>query len=122
MLYSGFQEHTPQVGNDGAGSYMPLETVKILSKFLVTAPPTSDEPLVVKVLEPIVEKLYSLLYYLETNAISDPTETESCKGLLFSWLKVASADSASSRLWNVIEGKGGEWFPDEELVLRWRRE
>jgi hypothetical protein len=101
---------------------MPLETIKILSRFLVTAPPTSDEPLIVKVLEPIVEKLYSLLYYLETNAISDPTETENCKGLLFSWLKVASAGSVSSRLWSVIEGKGGEWFPDEELDLRWRRE
>jgi hypothetical protein len=101
---------------------MPLETIKILSRFLVTAPPTSDEPLIVKVLEPIVEKLYSLLYYLETKAVSDPTETENCKGLLFSWLKVASAGSVSSRLWNVIEGKGGEWFPDEELVLRWRRE
>jgi hypothetical protein len=103
-------------------SYTPLETTAILSKFLVMAPPTGDDPLIVKFLEPIVEQLYSLLYYLEMKAISDPTETESCKGLLLSWLKVTSAHAAALQLWNVIEGKGGEWFTDEELVLRWRRE
>lgn len=85
-------------------------------------PPTGDEPLVVTILNPMVDKLYSLLYHLETKAVSDPTEIESCKGLLFSWLKVASAESVAARLWDVVEGKGGEWFLDDELVLRWRKE
>ncbi|KIM25905.1 hypothetical protein M408DRAFT_25799 [Serendipita vermifera MAFF 305830] len=120
-LYAGFQEHT----QERAKSYMPLETIKMMSKFAVAAPPSGDEPAIVKVLGPIIEKLYTLLYHLETKAISDPTETEACKGLLLSWLKLASAEVATERLWNVIEGKGGEWFiggDNEELTLCWREQ
>lgn len=118
-LYEGFQLRSPPP----AKSYTPLETVNILSKFAVTAPPTVEEPVIIKLLEPIMEKLYALLYHLETRVISDPTEIETCKGLLLSWFKLAPADLATTVIWNVIEGKGGEWFLEErseELTLCWR--
>ncbi|PVF99985.1 hypothetical protein CPB86DRAFT_702088 [Serendipita vermifera] len=127
-LYSGFQEKKdPATDSETPSPYSPSEAITILSNFLATAPPSGDVPLASDLLHPIVEKLYSLLFYFENKAMSDPTEVSTCRGLLLSWMKVALAADVSDKLWSIVQGAGGEWKMDAvgeegEMRLLWNQE
>ncbi|CAG8720460.1 5396_t:CDS:2, partial [Acaulospora colombiana] len=127
-LYAGFEEKKDSTtSKETPAPYSPSDTITILSNFLATAPPLGDVPLASDLLNPIVEKLYSLLFYFENKAISDPTEISTCKGLLISWTKLAPATDVSDKLWSIVQGAGGEWKMDAvgdegDLKLSWRQE
>jgi hypothetical protein len=128
VLYAGFQEKPPSsTGETTPEPFSPSETITILSNFLATAPPSGDVPLASELLHSIVERLYSLLFYFENRAISDPTEVSTCRGLLLSWMKVAPAADVSDKLWSIVQGAGGEWKMDAvgeegDLKLSWSQE
>jgi hypothetical protein len=120
-LYGAFASDT-----NASPPYTPTQAMTIASTILTMAPPSADMPLALALLEPIIEKLYALLYYMESRVVSDPAEIAECKGLLQSWTKVATASMACDKLWNIFEGHGGEWIQagngeSDELQLRWRR-
>jgi hypothetical protein len=121
LLYGAFALDT-----NANPPYTATQAMTIASTLLTMAPPSADMPLAATLLEPIIEKLYALLYYMESRVVSDPAEIARCKGLLQSWMKVATASTACDKLWNIVEGHGGEWAQarngeSDELQLHWRR-
>ena len=116
-LYLSFSEH------NSSALFPPLRTLAILSNLMAMAPPSPDTPLVTKVLTPIVEKLYSLLYFLDKRPTSDPAETTLCRNLVQSWMKISPETEVSHKLWSIVLGNGGRWIlTDENLTLQWRQE
>ncbi|KAG8857705.1 hypothetical protein FRB91_011020, partial [Serendipita sp. 411] len=124
ILFAAFEERDVSHESKTNESYSPMESIAMLSTFLATAPPSSNKPLATVLLTPIIERLYSLLYYLDTRAISDPTEIALCKGLVHSWMKVTADQDVCDRLWSIVQGNGGEWVLSgrDELRLEWRKE
>ncbi|KAG8805451.1 hypothetical protein FRC19_007871 [Serendipita sp. 401] len=124
ILFAAFEERDLSHESETNESYSPMESIGILSTFLATAPPSSNKALATVLLTPIIERLYSLLYYLDTRAISDPTEIALCKGLVHSWMKVTADQDVCDRLWSIVQGNGGEWVLSgrDELRLEWRKE
>ncbi|KAG8819060.1 hypothetical protein FRC18_012206 [Serendipita sp. 400] len=124
ILFAAFEERDLSHESETNESYSPMKSIGILSTFMATAPPSSNKPLATVLLTPIIERLYSLLYYLDTRAISDPTETALCKGLVHSWMKVTADQGVCDRLWSLVQRNGGEWVLSgtDELRLEWRKE
>ncbi|CAG7848566.1 SubName: Full=Uncharacterized protein {ECO:0000313/EMBL:CCA66523.1} [Serendipita indica DSM 11827] len=116
-LYSSFSE------DSSSPSFPPLQTLVIVSNLVAMAPPSPDAPLTTKVLMPIIEKLYSLLYFLDKRLTSDPAETALCRSLVQSWMKISTETEVSQKLWSIVLGNGGRWIvAGENLTLQWQRE
>ncbi|KAL5507792.1 hypothetical protein ACEPAH_5410 [Sanghuangporus vaninii] len=94
----------------------PSQAIPTLSTILLNTDPSPE--LIDVLLTPIAARLYTLLEHLLVSKTADPMIRETVEGLLGIWTRTTGKKEIVGALWEVVEGRGGEWDVDDTGELR----
>ncbi|KAL5529962.1 hypothetical protein ACEPAF_6219 [Sanghuangporus sanghuang] len=94
----------------------PSQAIPTLSIIFLNTDPSPE--LIDVLLTPIAARLYTLLENLLVSKTADPMMRETVEGLLGIWARTAGKEEIVGALWEVVEGRGGEWDVDDAGELR----
>ncbi|KAL5487549.1 hypothetical protein ACEPAI_5657 [Sanghuangporus weigelae] len=92
------------------------QAIPTLSIIFLNTDPSPE--LIDVLLTPIAAQLYTLLEHLLVSKTADPMMRETVEGLLGIWTRTAGKEEIVGALWEVVDGRGGEWDVDDAGELR----